>query len=149
MWCDDFDADLLKVVPGAVEALGPAASVQLQTYSRLTDEKINHPSCWHTDAGIAAFFWTVPEGRPPAGYSTDDPPAECTFLEAVRDEWVHDCVICVNRHVVWQPPGRLMERLMYDVRGWTVLTEAQRTDACQSVLRSLEAAAQRLIAATA
>lgn len=149
MWCDDFDADLLKVVPGADGALGPAASVQLQTYSRLTDGKINHPSCWHTDAGIAAFFWTAPEGRPPADYSTDDPPAECTFLEAVRDEWVHDCVICVNRHVVWQPLRRLMERLMYDVRGWTVLTEAQRTDTCQSVLRSLEVAAQRLIAATA
>jgi len=76
MWCDTFDADLLAVVPGAAEALGPAAEVRLLTYSRLTNGRINHPSCWSTDEGFAAFFWTGARYRPPAGYVTDAPVAD-------------------------------------------------------------------------
>jgi hypothetical protein len=148
MWCADFDADLLKVVPGAAEALGPAGSIQLQTFSRLTDGAINCPSAWNTDHGLASFFWTAPEFRPAACFVTGDPVSDCTFLEVVRDEWVHSCVVCVNGVVVWRPPARLMERLMYGLRGWTPLEDAEREAIRSDVLRSLRRAAERLAAVT-
>lgn len=144
MWCDTFDADLLAVVPGAAEALGETAGVRLETYSRLTNGKINCPSAWNTDAGLTSFFWTAPWFRPPASFVTDDPVADCTFLEAVRDEWVHDSAISVNGVVVWQPPVRLMEKLMYDLRGWTVLDGDTREEIRGHVRDSLKQAARRV-----
>jgi hypothetical protein len=146
MWCDDFDADLLKVVPGAAEALGDAAHIRLETYSRLTDGKINHPSCWNTDGGFTAFFWTHPDHRPAGCWVTDERVVECTFLEVIRDEWVHSCTVDVNGHTVWRPPDRLMERLMSDLRGWTTLSDEDREAIRESVRRSLRAAAERVTA---
>jgi hypothetical protein len=131
------------VVPGAAEALGPAADLRLLTYCRTTSGKINHPSCWNTDEGFAAFFWTTEEYRPPAHYSTDAPVAGCTFLEAARDEWVHSCVIVVNRYVVWRPPVLLMQKLMYDVRGMP-FTGEEREQVRSEVRQSLRSAAERL-----
>ena len=144
MWCDDFDADLLAVVPGAAEALGETAGVRLETFSRLTNGRINCPSAWNTHEGFVSFFWTAPQYRPIACYSTDDPVAECTFLEAIRDEWVHSATVEVNGRSVWLPPVRLMERLMYDVRGWTPLTGAEREESRARVRDSLEHAAARM-----
>lgn len=144
MWCDSFDADLLVVVPGATEALGDTVGVQLRTYSHLTGGKINCPSAWNTYEGLSAFFWTADEYRPDASWSTDAPVAGCTFLEAVRDEWVHSCAVTVNNVIVWRPPVALMERLMSDLRGWTVMADALREDTRRNVLRSLEQAARRL-----
>jgi hypothetical protein len=145
MWCDDFDADLLKVVPGAAEALGEAAGVKLLTWcGHLTDGKINHPACWNGDTGFIALFWTDPACKPDPFYWTDAPAAECTFLEAVRDEWVHDAAIYVNGHGIWRPPVRLMEKLMYDLRGWTPLDDKERDSIRRNVRCSLAAAAERL-----
>jgi hypothetical protein len=141
MWCDGFDADLLKVVPGAAEALGPAGSVQLFTYSHLTGGKINCPSSWN---GTGALFWTAPGHKPGPYWWTDAPVTACTFTEAVRDEWAHGSAINVNETLVWQPPVRLMEQLMYDLRGWTPLTDAERMNVRGHVLRSLTAAAGRI-----
>lgn len=141
MWCDDFDADLLKVVPGAMEALGDAAGVPLLTYSQPTGGKINCPSSWN---GTGALFWTAPEHKPGPFYWTDDPVTECTFLEAVRDEWVHSSLIVVNERPVWRPPTRLMDQLMFDLRGWTLVEAPERDLIRRHVLRSLEAAAGRL-----
>lgn len=143
MWCDTFDADLLAVVPGAAEALGETASIRLETYSLLAGGKINHPSCWSTGGGFTAFFWTAPGFRPAASFCTDAPVAECTFLEAVRDEWVHACTVAVNGVLVWLPPVRLMEKLMYDLRGWTVLPGDAREEIRGQVRDSLEQAAER------
>lgn len=149
MWCDTFDADLLAVVPGAAEALGETASMRLETYSRLTEGKINHPSCWNTDGGFTAFFWTAPQFRPDASFYTDAPVAECTFLEAVRDEWVHDCAVNVNGQLVWCPPARLMQQLMYDLRGWTVLEGDVREEIHSRVRHSLVQAAEGIQMAVA
>lgn len=144
MWCDDFDADLLAVVPGAAEALGPAGDTPMWTYSRPTDGKINCPAAWNTDDGYTALFWTAPEHQPGPFYATRDPVVACTFLEAVRDEWVHSCAVAVNYHVTWRPPVRLMERLMFDLRGWTALEPGEREDIQERVRRSLRRAAGRL-----
>lgn len=149
LWCDGFDADLLKVVPGAAEALGGTAGAALETYSHPTNGKINCPSAWWEDGGLLAYFWTDPAFGPPPGYSTDAPVVACTFLEAVRDEWVHGSVVAVNRRFVWEPPEAAMMRLMHDLRGRDVLPDAVRADLRWGVLRSLEAAAGRLRAVVA
>ena len=115
-----------KVVPGAIEALGETAAVPLTTYSRLTDWKINCPSTWSTIYGFTSFFWTASDHSRDACYVTDAPEATCTFGEAVRNEWVDSSVICVNGQPVWTPPVRMMEALMFDVRGWTRLTDDRR-----------------------
>jgi len=148
LWCDTFDADLLKVVPGAEEALGDTAAIELLTYSNPTNGKINCPSAWHTDEGLVSFFWTDPAFRPPSGYVTSDPVVPCTFLEIIRDEWVHGQVVSVNRQIVWRPPERLMDRLMYDLRGWTVLSDADRAAIRGQVLAGLDLAARRFRVAT-
>lgn len=141
MWCDDFDADLPKVVPGAMRALGDAAQVRLFTFSRRTGGVINNPAAWNTYEGLMAFFWTHPAYKPDESWLTRDPIVSCTFGEAVRDEFVHSCVIAVNGRVVWRPPVRAMERLMFDVRGWTVLEAAERSRVRADVLRGLARAA--------
>lgn len=148
MWCDDLDVDLIRVVPGAVEALGDAADVQLRTFSNLTDGTINHPACWSTDFGFTSFFWTDELYRPPASYRTDAPEVGCTFLEAIRDEWVHSCLIAVNRRIVWRPRPGWLDRLMYDVRGITVLEDNIREQIREAVRDSLRTAAAKLLASS-
>lgn len=143
MWCDTFDADLLAVVPGALDALGDTAGVRLLTYSTLTGGKINHPATWN---GPGALFWTSPDHQPDAFWATSKPVAECTFAEAVRDEWVHSCTININGTAIWEPPARLMERLMYDLRGWRPLDDTEREHIRGNVRASLTAAAARLTA---
>jgi hypothetical protein len=144
MWCDDFDADLLKVVPGAAEALGEAAGIRMWTYSSLVGGKINCPSSWNTDFGSTAFFWTCPEGRPGPTYWTEQRVAGCTLLEAIRDEWIHTSVVVVDHYVAWRPPVRDFEKLMYDVRGWRVLADGERETIREQVRSSLREAAARV-----
>lgn len=144
LWCENFDADLLAVVPGAVEALGDAAGVELWTYSHVTNGRINHPAAWNTDHGLAAFFSTRDRSPTPARYVTRDPLVECTFLEAVRDEWIHSCTIVVNGRVVWRPPIRAFEQLMFDVRDWKTLADEARQRIRRAVTDSLADAALQL-----
>lgn len=146
MWCDDFDADLLKVVPGAAEALGAAADIRLWTHGNETNGKLNHPSVWGSDIGMIAFFGFSPAATgKPDGYYTDRPTIECTFLEAVRDCWVHTYGIVVHHQTVWRSTWGPFEVLMYDIRGWRRALDATREDLINEVLDSLRAAAQRLI----
>lgn len=141
LWCDTFDADLLAVVPGAIAALGPAANLELWTYSNPTNGRINCPAAWHTDFGLAAFFSTRDRSPTPAHSWTRDPLVECTFLEVVRDEWVHSQVVIVNNRVVWTPPADLMQDLMYDLRGWSPLHDDDRAERQSEVRRQLTKAA--------
>jgi hypothetical protein len=145
LWCDDFDTDLPKVVPGALEALGDTADVALVTRCKPTNGRINCPSAWWTDHGLTAFFATDGYGgAAPAGYVTGDPLVGCSFAEAVRDEWIHDAAIVVNGHLIWKPPVGLMMRMLYDVRGWTTLDGPTREETQEHVRRSLRACAARL-----
>lgn len=149
MWCADFDADLQKLIPAAHGVLGDAADIELLTYSYETNGKINCPSSWWTDHGLTAFFVTPGHGGPaPAGFWTNEGVVGCTFWEAIRDEWIHGSVIVVNGHFVWKPPDRLMERLMFDLRGWTPLGDEERAEIVTHVLASLHAAARRIRAVT-
>lgn len=150
LWCDDFDADLPKVVPGALDILGAEADVDLRTHCKPTNGRINCPAAWWGDDGLTAFFATPSYGAAaPAGYWTTDPVVDCTFWEVVRDEWIHGSIVVVNSRFVWKPPNRLMEQLMFDLRGWTVLDDLERTRIQKHVHASLAAAAERLTAALA
>lgn len=145
LWCADFDSDLLRVVPGVVEALGDVVSRRLWTRCRPSNGKINHPAAWNTQDGLTAFF-TTHEDRDPvpsAGYVTSgaDEITECTLLDAIRDEWVHDCAIVVDGHLIWQPRQHDQLALMYDLRGWTVLSDDEREQVRENVLLSVRAAA--------
>ena len=146
LWCDDFDADLPKLIPEAIDALGDTADVRLWTHSKPTNGKINCPSSWWTDHGLTAFFSTREHvGGQPGGYITSDPVVGCTFWEAVRDEWCHDAVIVVNGRWIWTPPSDTMMKLMFDLRGWgEPLTPAGVNALANEVLGGLEAAADRL-----
>lgn len=145
LWCEDFDADLPKVVPNSRSAIGAAGLVELVTYATPTNGRINCPSAWHTDHGLTAFFATDGYGgAAPPGFWTDAPSVGCTFWEAVRDEWIHDATIVVNGRWIWTPPGDLMMRLMYDLRGWTPLDDLKRAEIQRHVRASLTAAADRL-----
>lgn len=150
LWCEGFDADLLAVVPGALDELGDTADVKLWTYSTPTNGKINCPASWWTDAGLASFFSTTDRSPIPASFRTSDPLVDCTFLEAIRDEWVHQSLILVNGVLVWRPPARAMEQLMYDVRGWhrVKLTDDERDEIRDEVLTSLADAVFRLRSVT-
>src|SRR4051812_12912554 len=93
-WSDTFDLDLLKAIPGVEELLGETADIPLFTHGHIAGAdqpdafRLVHPACWHTTRGLAAFFGFKDPAKPSAFY-TSDPVVECTFLEALRDAWVH------------------------------------------------------------
>lgn len=150
LWCDGLDAELPTLVPDALAALGDTADVELFCYATPTNGKLNCPTAWWTDAGLAAFFALPGFGSiAPPGYVGGKEIVSCTFWEAVQDEWWHDSIIRVNwRHNVWKPPSNLMMALMYDARGWTCggdpMTDEERESHRENVRRSLTAAAARL-----
>ena len=124
MWCDDFDMDVLKVVPGAAEILAPTCEIQLVTLGGVTDGKLNHPSAWNGDEGFDAFFGTAGTDRGlwlPSGYMTCDALVECTGEEAIRDWWANSYTMYLNTHRVSFHPDRtylVFDRIMSHIRSW-------------------------------
>lgn len=131
MWCDNFDADLLKCVPGIEKIFEPVSHLTLWTLCNPTDGKINCPAYWN---GAGSFFWLQDE-EPEAerdehgwvrlfgGLATGDPFVKCTPLEVARDLWCHH-----HRSTVIKPDGRRfrlpaqylqedMLQLMHHIRG--------------------------------
>jgi hypothetical protein len=125
-WSDAFDMDLLKVIPDVEEALFDAAPIELVTHGHTTFDRLNHPAVWNHDRGIVAFFGLAgTEGWKPESYVTHDPLVSCTFLEVVRDAWVHHYIVVVN-HVVIVDTQRMQDRfmqLMGHVRGYSPMRE--------------------------
>ena len=143
MWCDDFDGDVYKLVPGSAEILAPAGRVKLITHGSLTGGVLNHPSTWNSYDGLTAFFvldrgqdveaanaqrdacraarpqreWTPPFA--PEGYWTDSAAVRCTGEQALRDWWVHGFNMVVAGRCVTPSRETLwfhFERLLYDAR---------------------------------
>lgn len=148
MWCDGFDCDLPTVVPGSREALGDTAEQKLFTYSMPTDGKINCPSAWNEVEGLVSYFGfkdpSTPRGRTPTASVM-----ECTFLEAVRDLWIHQHLLYVEGVQVWNPSmestiGQAFEVLMYHTRRWVPVPQVDVERYQKIVLFSLTEAADRL-----
>jgi len=124
-WSDDFDMDLLKVVPNVIKDLGKYADRKLWTVGHLTAGRLNHPTVWNTHG---AFVWL----KEPVllrdehgwfnvlGCVSNEPIVECTWLELLRDQWPHHYpFVLLPKGVRFpEPPMRHFERLMYDLRGW-------------------------------
>lgn len=145
MWCDDFDMDLPKVIPGAREAVGELGDILLWTSGRPdANGVLNHPSVWNHDDGMIAFFG-FREVNKPEGY-VGDGYVRCTVWEALRDAWSHHYIMLVERRAIWDT-GALwkdFEHIMWCERGWGDLTPRQADDARSQVLSSLRQAVERL-----
>lgn len=122
-WADDFDLDLLKVVPEVAELLGPLSDRVLWTHGTVSKEgRLAHPSCWNGGPGFIAFFGSAPDrAAPPTCYVTTEPLVECTLLEAVRDAWVHSYAILLDRKRFWGGTPDLQahfQTLLWHTRAW-------------------------------
>lgn len=126
-WSDDFDMDLLKVMPFILNDLGPSANIPLWTVGHTTHGRLNHPTVWNTHG---AFVWTGKPFLPRnehgwfniGGCVDDSPLIECTWLELLRDQWTHDyAFILLPNSVLFQSaPRTSFDRLMYNLRGWDI-----------------------------
>ncbi|MFC3074961.1 hypothetical protein [Shinella pollutisoli] len=150
MWCDDFDMDLPKVVPGAREAVGAAGEIVLFTHGHTTHDALNSPTCWNHDDGLVAFAGFA-SPRKPAPYWTRDPIVRCTGWEMFRDLWCHGCMLLVEGERVWNSQ-RLwpdFEAIMWNVRGWgdvsSLAAHRRRRMAELRALISIRRAARRLV----
>lgn len=159
-WSDDFDMDLLKVLPETPQIMGDLAERTLYTIAsnHREGERLNHPCVWNHDLGIVAWFGSRPGGfTPPMCYPSPenhgpgDRVIECTGLEAFRDAWVHSYAMVVDcETIVWdtQRLKRTFDALMWHRRGWA--TPPLSDDAVQvhldTLTDSLVEAAARLLA---
>ena len=149
MWCDDFDMDLPKVVPGARAVFGELGDVILWTHSTTTHGVINCPSGWHDQEGIVSFFGFRDPAKP-ASYWTNAPVVQCTVWEAIRDLWVHNHVLILEGQAVWNAYSIVenFETIMMAVRRWGApnhLVSPNRKRIAQlRTLMSLRVAAARI-----
>ena len=135
-WSDDFDMDLLKVVPETRSILGAIADVKLVTQGHVTNGLLNHPSVWNAPGGSTAWFGFKDPARP-KGWHSNEPLVHCTVLEALRDAWPHSYRVIIEGDLVWDFPIRteLFQALMFDRRGW----KAERADVIEKILADLRA----------
>jgi hypothetical protein len=95
--------------------------------------------------GLTAFFGLRQHATRPSAYRTDAPLVSCTFLEALRDAWVHSYVLLVERRPVFTSNHiqREFDALMWHVRGNTVLDDASHRKAVKAVEESIGLAVNR------
>lgn len=143
-WSDDFDMDLLKVIPGVESALGDMAGTVLFTHGHTTHGRLNHPSVWHHDLGMLAFFG-LRDPCKPAHYATSDLVVACTWEEAVRDAWAHSLVVAVERTALYDAGDfGSFAALMYHVRGQRLLAPAEVERIVGRTRRRIGRATERL-----
>lgn len=145
MWCDDFDMDLPKVLPDALELLGDTAAVELLTHGHTTHGVLNHPTVWNGDLGLEAYFGFRHTGKPEICW-TRDAIVRCTFWEAMRDAWPHGFVMLVGGRPILDA-GRLrpaFDAIMWQTRGWQGASEAKAARARTIVTHALVQAAECL-----
>jgi hypothetical protein len=126
VWCDDFDMDLTNCIPNIQQILDTVKGVRLVTHGGADkDGVLNHPSCWNTSAGLAAFFEfdrNDPEQMvKPQSYWTDDPVVKCSGDELLRDWWPHNYNIVVDGHEILRMNDTIFrdfQTVMFHNRGW-------------------------------
>jgi hypothetical protein len=141
-WSDDFDTDLLRVIPRAADILDQVTA-PLWTYGHVTHGRLNHPSVWGSQHGFTAYFGTDDSGTwKPDSFVSDGQLVQCTWTEVARDAWVHDYLAVVDYEPVWDANRHagLFLKLMYDLRGITKLPDGEADRLRGQVLASLIAA---------
>lgn len=137
-WADDFDLDLLKVFPDLPEILGNTIDLPVWTVGHPDSRngRLNHPSTWN-DGGALIWIekpeltyddhgWTSIDA-----HSTNEPVIECTWLEILRDQWVHSFGIRLLSQLdgvshgialmLAPPPSLHFSTIMSHRRNWTTL----------------------------
>lgn len=132
-WSDDFDVDLPKVIPGAREALGDLADLELVTHGGTTHGRLNHPSVWNHNLGSISFFGTNTPCKP-NGFWTNAGTVRCALWEAIRDAWCHHNVIFLNGKLpIWVDQWKHFEPVMWHIRGWRTLPDSEIQEHIDSV----------------
>jgi hypothetical protein len=151
MWYDDFDAELYKVVPEAERLIAPVADVPMRTTGipDRTTGRMNHPCVWNGHFGMVAFFGCRLLGVrhwKPSFYVTSAPVVECTFEEAFRDTFVHECLAYVDGRILWNTWKLRADfmTLMYHLRGWPGRSADDAALARRRVLREVARACRRM-----
>jgi hypothetical protein len=124
-WSDDFDLDLLKIFPELENQLNGMAGTKLWTVGHETYGRLNHPNIWNSHG---AYVWSerplLP--RDEKGWFKigacvgNEPVIECTWLEILRDSWVHGYGFILLPSGVYFPAAdrNLFDQIMYHHRGW-------------------------------
>lgn len=153
-WADGFDMDLLELYPDLVEKwIGATSEVSLWTVGTTTHGRLDHPCCWNTPSGLAAFFWLSEPAIArrkdgwftlKGGFTSQEPLVEATWLEAMRDCWLHHfaMVMAGTGHIVWSTIGEWprFEAIMRAVRGIADpagnVALAERNDVLRDIVRA-------------
>jgi hypothetical protein len=144
MWCDDFDMDMLKVLPRSREIIGDLAAIELCTHGHETHGVLNHPSCWNHDRGMICFFG-FDDPMKDDFYYTPDKIIKCTAIEAFRDLWAHNLYAVLCGRLLWdtQKIMREFDTIMFHIRGWQT-NEALAKRSVEKCERSLMEACRNL-----
>jgi hypothetical protein len=112
-WSDDFDMDLLKILPEVPELLGQLADVPLYVHGSVDPKngRLHHPACYNGGFGFIAFFGLTATGFLPPGYVAGREVVACTALEAIRDAWCHTYTIVLEGVTVFDAAGALRAEL--------------------------------------
>lgn len=123
---DDFDGDMLKLVPGVTSCayFAEAQKAEVYTYGSLdrTGKMLAHPATWN---GVGARFWLHPpiHARDKHGWvhfdgglTTDDRCVRVSVVNAVRDAWTHHYRASLSGEL-WFRPFQQMLNLLYHARG--------------------------------
>jgi hypothetical protein len=153
---EDWDGDLLKLVPQAAEIIEPVADLKLITHGSADKEgRLSHPSTWNGYDGMLAFFDfdAALAVSKPAVYWTAHPIVRCTALEAFCDAWMHHYVLHLRAEPVWNTfeLQTLMMNLLMDARvrargqaSEFQMSDEARREALSKVADSLRAAVRRV-----
>jgi hypothetical protein len=154
---EDWDGDLLRVIPEAAEIIAPVAGVKLVTYGSADEQgRLRHPSTWNDYNGSLAFFdfdAEPPAVSKPEEFWTDSPIVRCTALEAFCDAWPHHYVLLLRQAPVWNTfeLRTLIMNLIMDARVRAhnqaspfLVSDEARQEARKKVVDSLRAAVGRV-----
>jgi hypothetical protein len=153
---EDWDGDLLKLIPEAAKIIAPVADVKLITHGSADEEgRLRHPSTWNGHDGSLAYFdfdaaFAVSK---PQEFHTDQPIVRCSLLEAFCDAWMHHYILFIRGEPVWNTfeLSRLMLNLVMDARirahnqdSPFHLSDEARQEARNKIAESLRAAVGRV-----
>ncbi len=145
-WSDDFDMDLPKIIPDALDLLGDVAEWELWTTGH-PDRRygnLNHPDVWNGDDAMLAYFGFHGPRKPPHCVGSDGQ-VRCSVWEAFRDAWPHHYLMLVEFKPIWNTfvLSQSFDEIMWDLRGWREQSGVASA-ARHKVRQSITTAADRL-----
>lgn len=147
-WADDFDMDLLRLVPELPELLGPVGQRVLYVRGGTSYGRLNHPAAWPSDGGSMVAFFGHRGPTEPEGFCAGQSVVACTAEEALRDAWAHSLRVVVDGVGVFDGGAfdGAFQGWMYAVRGHehcdapedVARTRARLVEALAAARRALE-----------